>query len=48
MPFYRQKWKRVAEKDVEYYKGEEGLEFIFTYTLKSTFGKSDHILFAYV
>ena len=31
-----------------YEKGEEGLEATFSYSLKSSFAKSDHILFAYI
>jgi hypothetical protein len=38
LPFYRQKWKRMGEKEVEFTKNSENLvEMIFTHVLKPTF-----------
>lgn len=48
LPFYRQKWKRINYADLIYEKGEDGLEATFSYSLKTSFAKSDHILFAYI
>lgn len=48
LPFYRQKWKRISDKEIEYFKGEDGLELIFSHNLSSKFQKSDHIFFAYI
>ena len=47
MPFYKQKWKRVPG-EIDYSKGEEGLEAIFHYMLKSNFKKDDHVFLAYI
>ena len=47
LPFYRQKWKRVPG-EIDYSKGEEGLEAIFHYMLKSNFKKDDHVFLAYI
>lgn len=46
LPFYRQKWKRVPG-EVDFCKGEEGLEAIFHFNVKSSIKPDHHIFFSY-
>ena len=43
---YRYKWKRIPG-DIDYCKGEEGLEAIFHFNVKSSTKPENHILFSY-
>lgn len=47
IPFFRQPWKRITS-EVEYIKGEEGLEVIFEHCVSPTFTNTDHVFFAYI
>lgn len=47
LPFYRQKWKRIPG-EIDYSKGEEGLEAIFHFNLKNSFKTDDHVFLAYI
>lgn len=47
LPFYRQKWRRVTG-EMDYVKGEEGLEAVFHYQVKTNFKKDDHVFLAYI
>jgi hypothetical protein len=47
LPFYRQKWKRVPG-EMDYTKGDDGLEAIFHYQIKNSAKKDDHLFLAYI
>ena len=47
IPLYRQAWKRVPG-EVEYFKGDDGLEAIFELCVSPHLVKTDHIFFAYI
>lgn len=47
IPFYRQNWRRIPG-EIEYIKGEDGLEVIFEHCVSPSLKKTDHIFFAYI
>ena len=47
LPFYRQKWKRMPG-ECDYFRGDEGVEAVFHYSLRHDLKKNDHIFFAYI
>jgi hypothetical protein len=47
MPWYRQAWKRISG-EVDYLKGEEGMEALFHHTLRDKFQPADYVVFAYI